>query len=70
MGQLIGGAVIVEATFAWPGLAQLSVQAVEKRDYPVVQDVLLLAVFVFIIIQFATDIVHALLDPRLQAKTA
>jgi peptide/nickel transport system permease protein len=70
MGQLIGGAVIVEATFAWPGLAQLSVQAVEKRDYPVVQDVLLLAVLVFIVIQLATDIVHAMLDPRMRARIA
>jgi peptide/nickel transport system permease protein len=70
MGQLIGGAVIVEATFSWPGLAQLSVQAVEKRDYPVVQDVLLLAVLVFIVIQFLTDIVHAMLDPRVRARTA
>ncbi|MEU0840710.1 ABC transporter permease [Streptomyces sp. NPDC005962] len=65
-GQLLGGAVLVEAIFAWPGLGQLADQALTRRDYPVVQDVLLLLVAVFVIVQLLTDIVYALLDPRIR----
>lgn len=65
-GQLLGGAVLVEAIFAWPGLGQLADQALTRRDYPVVQDVLLLLVAVFVTIQLLTDIVYALLDPRIR----
>ncbi|GAA2054649.1 ABC transporter permease [Williamsia deligens] len=65
VGQLSGGAVLVEAVFAWPGIGQLIEQGVSRRDYPVVQVVLLLSVAVFVLVQFATDIVHAWLDPRI-----
>lgn len=65
-GQLLGGAVLVEAIFAWPGLGQLADQALTRRDYPVVQDLLLLLVAVFVVIQLLTDVVYALLDPRIR----
>ena len=68
MGQLLGGAVIVESVFAWPGLARLLIDAVLSHDYLLVQDVLLLSVIVFMIMQIATDVVHALLDPRISLK--
>lgn len=69
MGQLLGGAVIVESVFAWPGLARLLIDAVLSHDYLVVQDVLLLSVIVFMIMQITTDIAHAALDPRMSLKT-
>ncbi|MFI6868813.1 ABC transporter permease [Nocardia sp. NPDC050406] len=65
-GQLLGGAVIVEAAFAWPGIGQLIEQGISRRDYPVVQVLLLLSVAVFVAIQLITDIAHAWLDPRIR----
>ncbi|MFF6788190.1 ABC transporter permease [Streptomyces filamentosus] len=65
-GHLLGGAVLVEAIFAWPGLGQLAEQALVRRDYPVVQDLLLLLVAVFVLVQLLTDLVHARLDPRIR----
>ncbi|MEV6278411.1 ABC transporter permease [Nocardia sp. NPDC051832] len=65
-GALLGGAVLVEATFAWPGIGQLIEQGINRRDYPVVQALLLFSVAVFVAIQLTTDIVHAYLDPRIR----
>ncbi|MFE5589655.1 ABC transporter permease [Streptomyces sp. NPDC056549] len=65
-GHLLGGAVLVEAIFAWPGLGQLAEQALLRRDYPVVQDLLLLLVTAFVLVQLLTDLVHARLDPRIR----
>jgi peptide/nickel transport system permease protein len=65
-GQLLGGAVLVEAIFAWPGIGQLIEQGISRRDYPVVQVLLLIAVSVFVIVQLATDVAHAYLDPRIR----
>ncbi|MFD4292251.1 ABC transporter permease [Rhodococcus sp. NPDC058532] len=65
-GQLLGGAVLVEAIFAWPGIGQLIEQGISRRDYPVVQVLLLIAVSVFVIVQLVTDVVHAYLDPRVR----
>lgn len=66
IGHLLGGAVLVEAIFAWPGLGQLAEQALTRRDYPVVQDLLLLLVAVFVLVQLLTDLLYALLDPRIR----
>ena len=66
IGGLLGGAVLVEAVFNWPGLGQLAAHAIDTRDYPVVQILLLLAVAVFVVIQLTTDLVHAYLDPRIR----
>ncbi|GAA4486814.1 ABC transporter permease [Rhodococcus olei] len=65
-GQLLGGAVLVEAIFAWPGIGQLVEQGISRRDYPVVQIVLLIAVSVFVLVQLVTDVAHAYLDPRVR----
>ncbi|MFJ8209023.1 ABC transporter permease [Streptomyces sp. NPDC096033] len=66
IGQLLSGAVVVEAVFAWPGLGMLAEQGVVRRDYPVVQALLLLLVAVFVAVQLLTDIVYAWLDPRIR----
>jgi peptide/nickel transport system permease protein len=66
VGNLLAGAVLVELIFAWPGLGQLVEQAIQRRDYPVVQVLLLLSVTVFVVVQLAGDLVHAGLDPRVR----
>lgn len=66
VGTLLGGAVLVEAVFAWPGLGQLVERAISSRDYPLVQVLLLLSVVVFIVTQLLSDVVHAWLDPRIR----
>jgi peptide/nickel transport system permease protein len=65
-GNLLGGAVLVEAVFSWPGLGMLIQQGIERRDYPVVQVLLLLSVTVFVVIQLLTDVAQAGLDPRIR----
>jgi peptide/nickel transport system permease protein len=67
-GTLLGGAILVEAVFAWPGLGRLIEQGISSRDYPFVQVLLLLSVLVFVLTQLATDVVHAWLDPRVRLK--
>jgi peptide/nickel transport system permease protein len=66
VGVLLGGSVLVEAIFAWPGLGQLIEQGISSRDYPVVQVLLLLSVAVFVLTQLVSDVVHAWLDPRIR----
>jgi ABC-type dipeptide/oligopeptide/nickel transport system permease component len=65
-GRLLGGAVVVESVFAWPGVGRLIIQAVEQRDYTVVQASLLWLVVVFLLINLITDITYAFLDPRIR----
>ena len=66
VGSLLGGAVVVEAVFAWPGIGQLVVDAVNKRDYAVIQTVVLLAAAVFVFVTLLVDILYGVLDPRLR----
>lgn len=66
VGSLLAGAVLVEAIFAWPGLGLLIQQGINRRDYPVVQAVLMLSVALFVLAQLTTDLVHAKLDPRIR----
>jgi peptide/nickel transport system permease protein len=66
VGALLGGAVLVESIFAWPGLGLLIEQAIAARDYPLVQALLLLSVLVFVVSQLLTDVVNAWLDPRIR----
>ena len=66
VGALLGGAVLVEAIFAWPGLGLLIEQGISGRDYPLVQVLMMLSVLVFVATQLLTDVVNALLDPRIR----
>ncbi len=64
-GTLLGGAVLTETVFSWPGVGRLMVDSILARDYPVVQGaVLLLAVF-FVMINLVVDVIYAFLDPRI-----
>jgi peptide/nickel transport system permease protein len=63
--NLLGGSVVTELIFAWPGVGQLTVQSVNARDFPVVQAIVLLASTVYIVINLVTDIAYGLIDPRI-----
>lgn len=67
-GNLLGGAVIVETVFAWPGVGRLLVDAIENRDYPIVQATILLITATFIVINFLVDLSYGFLDPRIRLK--
>ncbi len=68
-GTLLGGAVLTETVFSWPGIGRLMVDSILNRDYPVVQGaVLLLAVF-FVLINLVVDVIYAYLDPRISYGT-
>jgi peptide/nickel transport system permease protein len=64
VANLLGGSVVTELIFAWPGIGQLTVQSVDGRDFPLVQAIVILAAVVYIVVNFATDIAYAVLDPR------
>ncbi len=68
LGGLLGGAVIVETVFSWPGVGQLMVEAIHRRDYPVVQGCILLISFTYILVNTLTDFVYAWLDPRIRLR--
>jgi peptide/nickel transport system permease protein len=68
-GRLLGGAVIVESVFAWPGVGRLILQGLLNRDYPVVQATLLLLVMTFVIVNLLTDLLYGYLDPRIRLSS-
>lgn len=65
-GQLLGGVVITETVFSWPGIGKLTVDAIFARDYPVVQGAVLLTAMLFVLINLVTDLVYTFIDPRLR----
>ncbi|CAN5501613.1 ABC transporter permease [soil metagenome] len=66
LGSLLGGTVIVEQVFAWPGVGRLAVNAISSRDYPIIQAVVLLVSVVFVVINLAVDLLYGFLDPRIR----
>jgi peptide/nickel transport system permease protein len=66
IGHLLGGAVLIEAIFAWPGLGQVLANAVDSNDYLIVQDLVVYFVAIFIAVQVISDLIHAALDPRVR----
>jgi ABC-type dipeptide/oligopeptide/nickel transport system permease component len=69
-GRLLGGAIVVESVFAWPGLGTLMLTSIGNRDFAIVQAGLLLLVAIFILVNLATDIAYGFLDPRIRYSTA
>ena len=65
-GYSLTGAILVETVFAWPGLGSLFVASIGNRDYPVLQGILLLSAIMVVLANLATDLVYALLDPRVR----
>lgn len=66
LGGLLGGAVITETVFAWPGVGSLLVEAIQNRDYPVVQACVLLVSLAYVLVNTLTDLVYAWVDPRIR----
>jgi peptide/nickel transport system permease protein len=66
--NLLGGAVITETIFAWPGLGQLTIQAIDARDFPLVQAIVLFVSGVYIFINLITDLVYSWVDPRVKLR--
>lgn len=64
-GFLLGGAVIIETVFAWPGVGRLIVQSILDRDYPVVQAAVMLLAIVFVVVNLVVDLLYAWLDPNI-----
>ena len=69
-GALLTGAVITETIFSWPGLGRLLVQAIRLRDYPLVAGGVLLIAVTYVLVNLATDLIYAWLDPRVRSQTA
>ncbi|MEC1177125.1 ABC transporter permease [Metasolibacillus meyeri] len=68
LGHLLGGAVIVEQVFSWPGLGRFLIESIINRDYPVVQCYVLIIAVIYVLTNLCTDILHRLLDPHLMMK--
>ena len=66
LGSVIGGAVVTESVFSWPGLGRLLVDAVKFRDYPVIQGVALVAVVAVVLANLLAEVTIAMLDPRMR----
>jgi peptide/nickel transport system permease protein len=67
-GTLLGGAVVTETVFAWPGIGRLAIQSIYNRDYPIVQSVVFLSALMFILLNFLIDVIYGLLDPRIRPR--
>ncbi|MHC9236640.1 ABC transporter permease [Pseudooceanicola sp. 502str34] len=68
MGFLLGGAVVCESVFAWPGIGRLTVQAILARDFPVIQASVLLLAVIFVVVNFLTDRLYGVFDPRIKVQ--
>lgn len=66
-GYVVGGAIVIEAVFSWPGIGQLTYDAISALDYPVIQGAFLLTSALVIAFNLAADLAYGLLDPRVQA---
>ena len=65
MGAVLGGAVITETVFDWPGLGLLTIEAIQRRDYPLVQGCVLIIAVSYLVVNFFTDILYRVIDPRI-----
>lgn len=66
LGVLLGGAVVTEMVFSWPGLGELTIESIQRRDYPVVQACVLLISTSYVVVNTLTDLLYGWLDPRVR----
>jgi len=66
LGALLGGAVVTETVFNWPGIGSLLVESIQRRDYPVVQGCVLVISLSYVVINLVTDLLYARVDPRIR----
>jgi ABC-type dipeptide/oligopeptide/nickel transport system permease component len=65
-GYVLGGAIVIESIFNWPGIGNLALQAIQQRDFPMVQGTVLVIAVVFTVVNFLVDLTYAALDPRVK----
>jgi peptide/nickel transport system permease protein len=70
LGDLLSGAIIIESIYAWPGVGRLTIQAIEWRDYALLQANVLFIVFAFLLVNLLTDLTYGWLDPRIRYERA
>ena len=63
---LIGGAIVTESVFAIPGLGRLTIDAILRRDYPLIQGIVLMFSMVYVLVNLAVDVIYTLIDPRIR----
>lgn len=68
MGLLLGGTVVVEEIFGWPGVGRLLLQAISYRDYPVVQAATFILAMIFVLVNIIVDLIYTVLDPRIRDR--
>ena len=68
VGALLGGAVVTETIFAWPGMGRLLVESIQRRDFPVIQAGVLLVSFIFVFVNLLVDLLYLWLDPRIRLQ--
>lgn len=66
LGNILGGSVIIETMFSWPGVGRLAVFALQRADYPVIQIIVMLSAVTILMANLFTDIAYAYLDPRIR----
>ena len=66
VGLLMGGAIITETIFSWPGVGQIAYESVSRRDYAMIQGVVLYGAALFVLVNLAVDVLYAVLDPRVR----
>ena len=66
-GQLVGGAILIETVFAWPGIGRLAFDSLIQRDYPVLLGVFLVTSIMVVVLNLVTDIIYSLVDPRIES---
>jgi peptide/nickel transport system permease protein len=66
LGSLLGGSIVTESVFNWPGIGTLLLQAIQQRDYGIVQGVVLFISLIFMIVNLLVDLTYAYLDPRIR----
>jgi peptide/nickel transport system permease protein len=69
IGTLVGGALITEVVFSYPGVGGLLFSAIRQNDYPVIQGVTLLVMIAVLLANFMVDIAYGFIDPRIRART-
>jgi peptide/nickel transport system permease protein len=67
-GNMLGATVVIETVFAIPGMGQLAVNSILQRDFPMLQGVVLVMVVLVLVINFITDVLYSVLDPRIEYK--
>ena len=68
VGSLLGGAVLTETIFSWPGIGKWLIDAIARRDYPVVQAGILISALIFIVVNLAVDLLYGVVNPRLRGR--